>query len=70
MSILINSDTRVIVQGITGSQGRLHTEKMLELAHGESALGNTLREGLVVRSQDGRKSFKAVDPEFLIYYGI
>jgi len=45
-------------------------EKMLELAHGESALGNTLREGLVVRSQDGRKSFKAVDPEFLIYYGI
>ncbi len=30
MSILINSDTRVIVQGITGSQGRLHTEKMLE----------------------------------------
>ncbi|MBE6125078.1 MAG: succinate--CoA ligase subunit alpha [Erysipelotrichaceae bacterium] len=30
MNILINSDTRVIVQGITGSQGRLHTEKMLE----------------------------------------
>lgn len=30
MSILINSDTRVIVQGITGSQGKLHTEKMLE----------------------------------------
>ncbi|MBQ6654059.1 MAG: succinate--CoA ligase subunit alpha [Erysipelotrichaceae bacterium] len=30
MSILINSETRVIVQGITGSQGKLHTEKMLE----------------------------------------
>ena len=30
MSILINSDTRVIVQGITGSQGKLHAEKMLE----------------------------------------
>ncbi|MBR0137509.1 MAG: succinate--CoA ligase subunit alpha [Erysipelotrichaceae bacterium] len=30
MAILINSDTRVIVQGITGSQGKLHTEKMLE----------------------------------------
>ena len=30
MSILINKDTRVIVQGITGSQGKLHTEKMLE----------------------------------------
>ena len=30
MSILMNKDTRVIVQGITGSQGKLHTEKMLE----------------------------------------
>ncbi|MBQ1877966.1 MAG: succinate--CoA ligase subunit alpha [Erysipelotrichaceae bacterium] len=30
MSILINRDTRVIVQGITGSQGTLHTQKMLE----------------------------------------
>ena len=30
MSILINENTRVIVQGITGSQGKLHTEKMLE----------------------------------------
>jgi len=30
MSVLINKDTRVIVQGITGSQGALHTEKMLE----------------------------------------
>ncbi len=29
MSILINKDTRVIVQGITGSQGRFHTEQML-----------------------------------------
>jgi succinyl-CoA synthetase alpha subunit len=30
MSILINSETKVIVQGITGSQGKLHTEKMQE----------------------------------------
>ena len=30
MSILINSNTKVIVQGITGSQGKLHAEKMLE----------------------------------------
>ena len=28
MSILINSSTRVIVQGITGSQGRFHTDLM------------------------------------------
>ena len=43
---------------------------MLAAAHGDSVLGNTIREGLVVRSEDGTKSFKAVDPEFLIYYKI
>ncbi len=30
MSILVNKDTRVIVQGITGQAGSFHTEKMLE----------------------------------------
>ena len=44
-------------------------EKMLELAHGQSKLGDTLREGLVCRSLDGKQSFKAVDPEFLMKYG-
>ena len=44
-------------------------EDMIALAHGKSALSNTLREGLVVRSVDGKKSFKAVDPEFLLKYG-
>ena len=28
--ILVNQDTKVIVQGITGSQGRFHTEQMLK----------------------------------------
>lgn len=41
---------------------------MLTYAHGESALGNTIREGLVCRTQDGRQSFKAVDPLFLLKY--
>lgn len=30
MSILINSDTKVIVQGITGRDGSFHTEQMIE----------------------------------------
>ena len=30
MSILIGKDTRVLVQGITGSQGKFHTEQMLK----------------------------------------
>jgi len=29
MSILVNSDTRVIVQGITGKHGKFHTEQMI-----------------------------------------
>lgn len=44
-------------------------EEMLEKAHGQSAIGDTLREGLVCRSLDGKQSFKAVDPEFLIHWG-
>lgn len=42
--------------------------EVLEYAHGQSAIGNTLREGIVFRSQDGSKSFKAVDPLFLLKY--
>ncbi len=30
MSILVNKETRVICQGITGSQGRFHTQKSIE----------------------------------------
>lgn len=30
MAILINKNTKIIVQGITGSQGRFHTKQMLE----------------------------------------
>ncbi|MEF8887527.1 MAG: succinate--CoA ligase subunit alpha [Haloarculaceae archaeon] len=30
MSVLVDSDTRVVVQGITGGEGKFHTEQMLE----------------------------------------
>lgn len=43
-------------------------EEVIDYAHGMSAIGNTLREGIVFRSQDGKKSFKVVDPLFLLQY--
>jgi len=43
-------------------------DEMLQEAHGTSQLYDTLREGLVVRSEQGDKSFKAVDPLFLIQH--
>ena len=44
-------------------------EDVLKLANGKSELYDTLREGLVFRSKDGRKSFKAISPEFSIKHG-
>lgn len=41
-------------------------KEVLEYAHGISRLYNTLREGVVFRSKDGKQSFKAVDPLFLL----
>ncbi len=36
MSILINKDTKVITQGITGKTGQFHTEKCIEYANGRN----------------------------------
>src|SRR5690606_14717255 len=36
MSILINKDTKVITQGMTGKTGQLHTEKCIEYANGKN----------------------------------
>jgi len=43
-------------------------EELLAFATNESVLDNDLREGIVFRSKDGSKSFKAVSNEFLMKY--
>lgn len=43
-------------------------DAVLAYAHGKSQIADTIREGIVFRTQDGQKSFKAVDPLFLLKY--
>lgn len=43
-------------------------DKLLEIATGKSKVDGGMREGLVFRSMDGVKSFKAVSNEFLLKY--
>jgi RNA ligase (TIGR02306 family) len=43
-------------------------DDLLELAGGASQVDGGMREGLVFRSYDGTKSFKAVDNNFLLKY--
>lgn len=43
-------------------------DELLAAAGGESAIDGGMREGLVFRSYDGAKSFKAVDNNFLLKY--
>lgn len=43
-------------------------DEILALAAGESKIDGGMREGLVFRSLDGKKSFKAVDNAFIVKY--
>ena len=67
MSILVNEETRVVVQGLTGREGGFHGEKMMEYGTrvvagvtpgkgGQSALGvpvfNTVREAVAATGAD------------------
>lgn len=66
---------------VVGNHGLLHVpllatnlelptnvNDVLTIAHGMSVLSDTMREGIVFRGQDGKMSFKAVDPEYLLKY--
>ena len=77
MSILVDDDTRVVVQGITGGEGKFHTEQMIEYGTdvvagavpgrgGQEVAGvpvyDTVREA--VREEDADASVVFVPPAF------
>ena len=43
-------------------------DELLEIAEGKSAIDGGMREGIVIRSKDGQRSFKAVSNPFLLKY--
>lgn len=49
-------------------KGENKVDSLLEMATGESAVDGKPREGFVLRSADGTKSFKAVSNSFLLKY--
>ena len=58
MSILINKDTRVIVQGFTGSQGTLHSEQSME--YGTNIVGG-VTPGKGGKQHLGKPVFNSVE---------
>ncbi len=58
MSILVNKDTKVICQGITGEQGRFHTGQMV--AYGTNMVGG-VTPGKGGTDVDGVPVFDTVD---------
>ncbi len=60
MSILVNKNTRAIVQGVTGQAGSFHTEKMLE--YGSQIVGGVTpgKAGTNVHGVRLQKSFRTV----------
>lgn len=43
-------------------------DELLKIAEGNSAIDGKMREGIVIRSKDGQRSFKAVSNPFLLKY--
>ena len=55
-------DSTIVLKGMS-------VDDVLKYSTGKSQLYDTLREGIVFRSQKGTLSFKAVSPEFLLAHG-
>ena len=43
-------------------------DELLKIAEGNSVIDGKMREGIVIRSKDGQRSFKAVSNNFLLKF--
>ena len=59
MSILVNKDTKLIVQGFTGSQGTLHSEQSIE--YGTNIVGGVT---------PGKGGTKVIDDRVMVYNSV
>ena len=62
MSILIDRNTPVIVQGITGKNGQFHTEQMLD--YGTKVLSDDYLEIYVLHTEGGAITIDATSSHF------
>jgi succinyl-CoA synthetase alpha subunit len=46
MSVLVNKNSRIIVQGFTGSEGTFHAQQMIE--YGSNVVGGVTQEKVVL----------------------
>ena len=60
MSILINKDSRVVTQGITGNTGTFHTRQCLDYAFGKECLVAGVTPGKAGQSVEGVPVFNTV----------
>ena len=60
MSILINKDSRVVTQGITGKTGAFHTKYCIEYAYGKQAFVAGVTPGKAGQEVEGVPVYDSV----------